>query len=280
MSPKFKNNKSPRGNRKVKILFNGIKFNPVMDNSQPRTVPKVAAYTPSYKAELVKLPDGTYQVKVIGMPSGIQTIQDISEVELVHALEMNERVHKTLRDIRAEGRKMTRFSGGGGDGGNTPTNKIFHRLVDEDKLADSIILTMRHFFNDEKECKICDVKFNIYDFFLMVQLYFKYIRILENDKQLPFCEYLKKKVFGGKDKVNVRNFNIYTKKETYANFAKLLEKDKEHNQYSFESRPTLPRTKTENYLLAPFQEIGWKFQHSDYFDELRQEIENVNKFVV
>lgn len=279
MSPKFKGNNSPRGNRKVKFLLNGMKLNPIMDKSLPVTAPKVAAYTPSHNGLLVKLPDGSYQVRVLGVPSGRQTIQDISESEVVLALEMNERVQRTLRDIRAEGRKKIIFSGGGG-GGGTYTSRIFHRLVDEQKLGNCIIFVMRHFFQGEKECKICNVEFNLYDFFLLVQFYFKYIHILENDKQLPFCDFLKARVFAGKDNVGVRNFNIYANKDAYINFARLLTTDKIKESISFDSRPTLPREKTENYLLAPFQEIGWNFQHSDYFAELRDEIKKVNQFVV
>lgn len=279
MSPKFKGNNSPRGNRKVKFLLNGMKLNPIMDKSLPVTAPKVAAYTPSHNGLLVKLPDGSYQVRVLGVPSGRETIQDISESEVVLALEMNERVQRTLRDIRAEGRKKIIFSGGGG-GGGTYTSRIFHRLVDEHKLGNCIIFVMRHFFQGEKECKICNVELNLYDFFLLVQFYFKYIHILENDKQLPFCDFLKARVFAGKDNVGVRNLNIYANKDAYINFARLLTTDKIKESISFDSRPTLPREKTENYLLAPFQEIGWKFQHSDYFAELRDEIKKVNQFVV
>ena len=279
MSHKFQVNNSQRARRKVKIILNGLKLNPVMEKAISRNTTRVAVYGSSHDGELINFPNGGYRVKVISVPSGSQTIKDVSEGEVVYALEMTERIQRTLRDIRAESRKNSSHGGGGG-GGNTPTSRIFHRLVDEDKLADCIILIVRHFFQGEKECKICDVEFNLYNFFLLVQFYFKYIRILVNDKQLPFCKYLKKKVFGGKDKVNVRNFNIYSNKDAYTNFAKLLADDTNNEKYRFDSRPTLPREKTENYLLAPFQEIGWKFQHSLYFAELRQEIENVNKFIV
>ena len=279
MSPKFKGNNAPRGNRKMRNLVSSMTFNPVMYKPLPGTASKVAAYTPSPNGVVVKLPDGSYQVKVIGMPSGRQTIQDISESEIVVALEMSQIVQNTLRDIRAEGRKKIIFSGGGG-GGGTYTSRIFHRLVDEHKLGDCIILVMRHFFQGEKECKICNVELNLYDFFLLVQFYFKYIHILENDKQLPFCDFLKTWVFAGNDNVNVRNFNIYANKDAYINFARLLTTDKILESISFDRRPTLPREKMENYLLAPFQEIGWKFQHSDYFAELREEIKKVNQFVV
>ena len=178
MSPKFKGNNAPRGNRKMRNLVSSMTFNPVMYKPLPGTASKVAAYTPSPNGVVVKLPDGSYQVKVIGMPSGRQTIQDISESEIVVALEMSQIVQNTLRDIRAEGRKKIIFSGGGGGGGGTYTSRIFHRLVDEHKLGDCIILVMRHFFQGEKECKICNVEINLYDFFLLVQFYFKYIHIL------------------------------------------------------------------------------------------------------
>ena len=284
MSPKFKGNYSPRGNRKeVRIVIGGLKHDPVTERSRSVTPSKVAVYSHlSHLTDFVKIPDGQYHVKVKAVPSGRQNVQDISEGEVVYAIELTEKIQRTLRDIRADGRKMIRISGGngGGGGGGTTTSRIFHRLVDADKLADSIIDVMRYFFQGEKECKICNVVFNLYDFFLLVQFYFIFIHILESDKQRPFCEYLKDKVFGGKDKVGLRNFNIYANKDAYTNFAELLKNDKIKENLRFGSRPTLPREKTENYLLAPFQEIGWKFQHSDYFDDLREEIEKVNKFIV
>lgn len=208
--------------------------------------------------------------------TGAQNVEDaVKEGDVVYVLQLVDKLNTTLKDIREDSRKESRTHGGGG--GNTPGN-IFHRLIDEDKMSDCILHIKDSFFNAGKECEICAVKFNLYDFFMFVHLYFCYIGIMDKAiSQLAYCTYLNKKVFGGNNIVNVRNFNIYSQKDVYKNFADLLTDKKD---IRFNSRPQMPRSATENFLLAPFQEIGWKFQHSDYFDELRREIKKVQAFVL
>ena len=216
--------------------------------------------------------------RVIRQVYGIQTVQDsVKEKDVDYVMEKLEKAYRILKDIRDECRKeLKRTSGGGGGGGGTPPNNgIFHRLVDEGKMASCILKIVDQLFHGEKECEICEIKFNVYEFFLLTQYYFDYIHILENRAQLAFCNYLKKKVFGGKDKVGVRNYNNYANSDVYTNFDKIL---RENKSIKFDKRPELPRPNTENRLLAPFQEIGWKFRHSEYFGELRKEREKVQTF--
>ena len=209
---------------------------------------------------------------MINRADGVQNVQDsVKEEDVIYVIEHLEKAHKTLRDIRDGSRKESKriISVGGGGGGTPPNNDIFHRLVDEGKMASCILKIVDQLFHGEKECEICEIKFNVYEFF------FDYIHILENRAQLAFCNYLKKKVFGGKDKVGVRNYNNYANSDVYTNFDKIL---RENKSIKFDKRPELPRPNTENRLLAPFQEIGWKFRHSEYFGELRKEREKVQTF--
>jgi hypothetical protein len=226
-----------------------------------------------------------YNVRVIGRLDETyvnlvraKDVQDsVKERDVVYVLEMTDKIRRTLKDIRNDSRKESRHNGGGG-GGGTPPSGIFHRLVDENKMSDCILHIKDSFFHDEKECEICKKKCNLYDFFILVHFYFNYIGILEeNTSQLAFCTYLNKKVFGGNDTVNVRSYNNYTKMDVYKNFARLLSTKKD---IRFDSRPQLSQSKPENFLLAPFQKIGWKFQHSTYFDELRREKNKVQGFVL
>lgn len=216
-----------------------------------------------------------------------QDVQDIvRERDVAKVMENFEKAHLQLKDLLIESRIDARTGGGGGGdgggddgggGGKPPHNSIFNRLVDEDELADCILNIVDKFFHGAKECKICEVNFNLYDFFLLTQYYFNYIKILEKKSNLAFCDYLKQKVFAGLDKIGIRNYNIYAKKEKYTNFAELL-----NNKIDirFVNRPELPRPKTDNFLLAPFQEIGWYFQHSDYFDKLRKEKDKAKSLII
>ena len=267
MSPKFRINNFAKA-KKIKRFVSSYQMTSGKITSGATTTKAVARIVTREEFGRIK----NYRC----IAKGVQGIQDVREGDLVYVIELMEKAHKTMRDIRADNRKEAIRNGGGG-GGDKPYNGIFHRLVDENKLADCIIQIMRHFFQGEKECKICNKDFNIYGFFLLLHFYFGYIHILENTKQLPFCGFLKDKVFAGEDRVNVRNFNIYANKDSYANFAQLLSKNKYIN---FNSRPMLPREKSENFLLAPFQEIGWNFHNSPYFVELRREREKVNQFIL
>ena len=212
-----------------------------------------------------------------GPEEEIPIIEDVRERDVIYVLDLMEKAHRTMKDIRDENRRESKKKGGGGGGDNPPYSGIFHRLIDEDKMANCIQHIVDNLFHGEKECEICKVSLNLYDFCLLMFFYFEYIHILKKTTQLAFCTYLRNKVYGGHDKVNVRNFNIYAKKDAYTNFHNLLKNKKD---ITFSSRPVLPRPKTEHYLLAPFQEIGWKFHYSPYFDELRHERETVDSFAI
>jgi len=235
----------------------------------------VVTYDPIIRRN-VRIKNGQFIAKMLHPEIGAQDVENaVKEGDVVYVLQLVDKLNTTLKDIREDSRKESRTHGGGG--GNTPGN-IFHRLIDEDKMSDCILHIKDSFFNAGKECEICAVKFNLYDFFMFVHLYFCYIGIMDKAiSQLAYCTYLNKKVFGGNNIVNVRNFNIYSQKDVYKNFADLLTDKKD---IRFNSRPQMPRSATENFLLAPFQEIGWKFQHSDYFDELRREIKKAQSFVL
>ena len=174
-------------------------------------------------------------------------------------------------------RKRSRRRGGGG-GGTPPTNIVFHCLIDEDQMSDCIRHIIESYFHGEEKCKICEVELNLCDFSLLMHFFFGYIKILAKDSQLAYCTFLKDKVFSGIEKVGVRNFNIYSKKSIYTKFKKLLEND---DNISFAVRPTItPEIKAKllqqgETLLPPFQEIGWKFQHTPYFVQLRKELKDM-----
>ena len=218
------------------------------------------------------------RLHTVGMIARTGEFQDIvRQKDLTDVIEKMQKVQLKMNDILLESRKESRTGGGGGGGGTPPNSNIFNRLVDEKRLADSILEIVNKYFHGAKECEICKIKINVYVFFLLMHYYFDYIHILENNKLSPFCEYLNQKVFGGNNKIGVRNFNNYAKNKKYTNFGKLLA---EETRIKFKNRPKLPRPKTEHYLLAPFQEIGWNFQYSSYFDELRRQKMIVHSFKI
>ena len=272
MSPKNKKGAFSKNIKIDKRLVFGIKMS---GNTPTGTIPKTTVYS---RKDIENFKKRHYQIRVLGRAKESEAVQDsVKEGDVVYVMELIEKAHRTMRDIRNESRKEERKngSGGGGGGGTPPDSGIFHRLVNEGELADCILQIVNNLFHGEKECEICKIGFNVYEFFLLTYYYFDYIRILEKKTQLAYCEYLNNKVFAGKNKVGVRNFNNYVKKDVYINFVELL---KNNEDIKFHSRPELPRPKTENRLLAPFQEIGWKFQHSDYFDKLRRERDKTQTF--
>lgn len=277
MSPKIKNNGSAKAIKRVRLLKSVMILGPG-DTPSGTTVKTYVPRVYSGK-DIVKFRKGLCQVRVIGRTDDSQTIKDsVQERDVVYVLELADKMQRSLRDIRNESRKESRTNGGGGGGGGTPPTRIFHRLVDEDKMSDCILHIKDSYFHAEKECDICEKNCTIYDFFMLVHYYFCYIGIMSEDiSQLAFCTYLNKRVFGGNDIVNVRSFNNYTQKDKYKSFAKLLSDNKD---IRFDNRPQQPRPNTESFLLAPFQEIGWKFQHSSYFKELKAEQERVQNFVL
>ena len=271
MSPKLKKDYAKATKKMKRLVINYLQ-------DGVNTTPKTIVTFQDSANRRTKIKRGLYQVRVIGRTKESEVVKDIvKEGDVVYVMDLMDKVQMTMKDIRNEARKESRANGGGGGGGSTPGTRIFNRLVDEDKLADCIIQIVNKLFHGEKECEICKIGFNVYEFFLLTHYYFDYIKILEKKTQLAFCEYLNNKVFAGKNKVGVRNFNNYVKKDVYTNFEELLKNNK---NIKFDSRPELPRPKTENRLLAPFQEIGWKFQHSDYFDKLRRQKEIVASFKI
>ena len=277
MSPKIKDIVSGKRIKRVRLLKSLMILGP--GDAPSGTTAKTSETRVYSRKDIEKLKKGLYQVRVVERSGGSHTIEDsVQERDVVYVLELADKMQRSLRDIRNESRKESRTNGGGGGGGGTPPIRVFHRLVDEDKMSDCILHIKDGYFHAEKECEICEKKCTIYDFFMLAHFYFCYIGIMDNDvSQSAFCSYLNKRVFGGNDIVNVRNFNIYTKKDSYKNFANLLSENKD---IKFDNRPQLPRPQTENFLLAPFQELGWKFQHSPYFKELKREKERVQSFVL
>lgn len=216
-----------------------------------------------------------------------QDVQDIvREKDLAKLKENLDEACLQLNDMIIESRNDAKTGGGGGGdgggddgggGGKPPHSSLFYRLVDEAELADCILNIVDKLFHGAKKCNICKVDLNLYDFFLLTHYYFNYIKILERNSNSAFCDYLNQKVFAGIPKIGTRNFNIYAQKEKYTNFAELL-KDKQ--DIRFVNRPELPRPKTEHFLLAPFQEIGWNFQHSGYYDKLRVERDKAKTIII
>ena len=230
-------------------------------------------------AEMEELKKRHFRIKIICRITGVNGIQNpVKESDIGYVIETQRQALRVLMNMRANCRKTSRTDNGGGGGGETPPSRIFHRLVDEDKMADCILDIKEKLFHENKECEIFGKKCNIYDFFTLTHFYFKYIGIMDEEiSQLAFCKYVNTKVFGGNNTVNVRNFNNYANMDAYKNFDKLLSHNKD---LRFDNHPQSSKSETGNFLMAPFQEVGWKFQHSNYFRELKREQIRVQGFIL
>lgn len=276
MAPKVRYIKSAKAAKDVKRLGGGFRLR--YGITPPGTVPKVGLIQIISGEDIERLSKLGVRYRVIARADGKEFVQDaVRERDVNYVIEKLLGAQKKLITMRDDSRKSSRTRNGDGGGGD-PVG-IFHRLVDEDKMSDCILRIRDSFFRGEKECTICQKeRCNIYDFFILVRFYFIYIGIMDkNISRLAFCRYLEEAVYGGYEGVNVRSFNNYSNKDVYQNFDKFLSNNK---NIRFNERPQLPRPKTENFLLAPFQEIGWKFQHSPYFRELRKEVKKVQSFIL
>lgn len=230
--------------------------------------------------EMAMIPRSHYKVKILGKVPNVELVRgDVREDEVVFAIDLWHKMGMTLKHIRADSRKKNKKKKGGDNGGDNTPHKpsIFNSLVDEKKMADIIIEVIDKYFHGNKICEVCKVQLKLYEFCLLIHFYFCYIRILENESQLSFCTYLKNNVFGGMEKVAVRNLNHYAQKDSYSDLKRLLNSNRRNGgkPIRFCPRPELSAQKVEHFLLPPFQEIGWFFQKSPYYDELRREIEKV-----
>lgn len=221
-----------------------------------------------------------YRVRVIQSFPVIRETQDsVRETEIIFLIELTRKVLRALLDMRNRSRLAARSvsSGGGGGGENKPPQRIFHPFIDEAKMADCILSIKDGYFHEQKECTISHKEHcSIYDFFILAHFYFCYIGILDKTvSKLAYCNYLNHYVFADNNIVNVRSYNNYDNLPTYKSFAELLDK---MDNIRFDYRLELPRPAEEIFLMAPFQDVGWRFHFSPYFDTLRVEQIKVQNF--
>lgn len=225
------------------------------------------------RSELEAIPRDRYDVKVIcvRVPS-LETGEVGGEEELMVAITNSEQLVKQLKIFRRKYRVSLRKNKGGGDDG-PPSNSLFNPPVREDLMADCIIQVMDNFFRGEENCSICNREYGRMDFCVLMHLFFKYIGFLKNESRLPYSTFLQEKVFAGKSKFGERTYNTYANKDAYQFLGKQLETLK----VDFKKHPKLPPDPTESVLKPAFQEIGWAFQHSPYFSDLRELRNNLQK---
>lgn len=122
------------------------------------------------------------------------------------------------------------------------------------------------------------------EFCVMMHIFFKKIHFLKKETRLQFSKFLQNKVFAGKSGF-IRTFNTYADKDIYSDFEDQLDIE----QYNFKKRPASipPEMKPSDYhqrmmldMSLAFQEIGWVFQKSPYFKELKELKKTVNEFVL
>lgn len=234
------------------------------------------------RSELAAIPKDRYAVKVIKVSfSRSETGELVGEEALMVAITDIENAQKQLKQVRFSYRTLLRKFGGGGGGGKSSINP-FCAPIDQHKMADCIIQVMDDFFHGEKECTIYDNKYSRMEFCVLMHIFFKKANFLKKDARLPFSQFLEKKVFAGKSGF-VRSYNTYADKDTYKDFEDQLN----IQEIDFRNHPVpIPKDKKPSDfhqrmmldLKNAFQEIGWAFQKSPYFTELKALRETMNHF--
>ena len=181
---------------------------------------------------------------------------------MIVMIEMIDKLQKEMTSFRKEMLILNRKRHSGG----LPPCNLFHYPIDEDKMAECILDRVNRFFHGDKTCDILDKEYNRMEFCVLVHIYFKYIGILKNKSCLSYSTYLQNKVFLDKSEFGERTYNTYANKDIFKN----LEKELSNTKVSFKVHPERPKVPDGKFLMRAFQEIGYAFHHSDYFDELRE----------
>ena len=227
-------------------------------------------------SEIKDIPRDRYFVAVLDSQEGTHRVTSGGDLDRKTFVLIGraDQLTKDLKSLRFDVREYLRGIGGGG-GGLTPSN-IFYAPIDEDKLSDCIVNIMDSFSHGGESCFICNKKYSRIEFCVLVHLFFKYIHILKNNSRLSFCTYLKSKVFAGNPGFSERTFNTYADKDVFKNFEERI-KDVKVN---FKNHPVPSSVADANFLILAFQEIGYVFQHSPYFDELRELKKALQTFIL
>ena len=261
----------PRALGTLKDVRKMVVFTPSMPNDRFPVVVRRATI-----GEIANIPGDRYAVKVLASSKGSHNVVfgTGKEEDIVVAISLTKKLESQLKSFRRGYRIQVRNSVGG-DNAPSPSN-IFNEPVNEDKLADCILGIIDGFFHGEEKCTICNKPYTLMDFCVLVHIFFKYIHILKKDSRLSFGTYLQEKVFAGKSQFGVRTYNNYADKDVYKNFAKKIM----DAEVSFQGHPVIPAVADANFLRLAFQEIGWAFQHSAYFGELRKLKETMQTFIL
>jgi len=290
MSPKLKKDYA-KATKKVKRMING--FIQRSGRTPTGIVPRIGPELPDERnpvivraltrSELAAIPRDRYEVRVISVriPT-LDTGEVGGEEELVVAITNTEQLARQLKKVRQNLRKRLRDNNGGG--GPPSSENPFKDPINQYLMADCVIQVMEDFFHGEDKCTICDQKYNNMEFCVMMHIFFKKIHFLKKETRLQFSKFLQNKVFAGKSGF-IRTFNTYADKDIYSDFEDQLDIE----QYNFKKRPASipPEMKPSDYhqrmmldMSLAFQEIGWAFQKSPYFKELKELKKTVNEFVL
>lgn len=154
-----------------------------------------------------------------------------------------------------------------------PNSGIFFELINENDLADCIRKIIKCYFGTRETCKIMGKEYKLAEFCVLMHFYFIRIGILENLTRLQFYNYLKKKVFDGVERFTAKTFN------NYGNEFEHVKGNFTHADWKgidFETRPD-PSGKP---IQDAFQEIGFAFQNSQFFKQLKKQKERMAKLLI
>ena len=161
------------------------------------------------------------------------------------------------------------------DNGSIPDSGIFFSPIDEDEMSDCIYQIIDRYFHGDDVGTVCGEDYNLAQFCLLIHYFFRRTKLLKNESRQPFCIYLINKVFAGEEKFTVKTFNNYANRDVFQTVEPLLtDSEKFKTNFRFHPQP-----KGEPIKEA-FQEIGWAFQHSEYFLKLKEQRKNILSFEI
>jgi len=220
------------------------------------------------RSQIASIPRDQFEVTVLGVVERDQekTIKPKELEELLYVA--IRRIGQSEKDFQTvlKGLRILMRNGGGGE---PPTDSLFLAPIDEGKMSDCIVGIINKYFHNGNKCTIYDKNYSLTEFCVLIHIFFDYIKVLKNKSCLSFSSFLQDKVFAGKSEFSVRTYNTYANKSVFSKLEKKLQElENKKIKISFKNHPTPPDIKDPDYLMKAFQEVGWAFQHSDYFKEL------------
>ena len=272
--------KSPKSFRGIKKVM----YSDFIANASLQSVTDLSSCLPTESSPAVvcqltrrqieAIPRDRYSVFVIDHLFPVHRIDPSPSLEeqVKVLITLIDQVKESGESLLVSSRRRDRDKGSGG-GGKPPVNPFLPPIT-ADAMSDCIAGVIFSFFEGSDSCTICNRKLNLKEFCVMMHVFFREIGILENESRSAFSEFLNQSVLTDGERFTTKTFNNYAENNAFKRFCSELE----HHKVRFDGHPVVMHKSDLSILRLPFQEIGYTFLHTHYFERLRKIKQNASRF--